>query len=278
MFATMIKINLVKGHNIRRTLRWIALASVFLASAGHAAQVKDPSQEPISQAELKKLITTTPLTSSVQFKLIPRASASGLQKFAFDQYCAIAKEKTNNGNVLLLQGLSAEKYWFYARQKQVNELPDGSPQDIAFLKRTGAYLAKASALLPNSAVANEAYGRYLWQFGADNANGMRLLKKAVTLAPKNASAHAYLADMYSNPEPKLYSPVKAEAEFLEAVQLDPAYAFPRFGLARLYIDQKRFQDAQKQLKAYTALLPPNSSQLSTVSFLQQEINAGLSKT
>lgn len=258
--------------------RGLALAVVFLTSAGYADQVKDPSQELISQTELKRLITTTPLTSPVQFKLIPRASASGLGKVAFEQYSLMAKEQPNNGNALLLQGLAAEKYWFYARQKKVNELPDGSRQEIDFLRKTGGYLAKAVSLLPNSPVANEAYGRYLWQFGNDASSGMKLLRKAVILAPKSASAHVYLADMYSNPGLNLFAPVKAEAEFRKAAQLDPTYAFARFGLARLYVDQRRFQEARIQLKAYAALLPPSSPQFGNVSLLQQEIDVGLSKT
>lgn len=263
---------------MKLVLRGLTFTAALLASAGYADQVKDSSQEIISQAELKKLITTTPLNSSVQFKLIPRASASGLARVAFKQYSLIAQKQPQNGNALLLEGLAAEKYWFYARQKNVNELPDGSPQEIDFLKKTGVYLAKAVSLLPDSAVANEAYGRYLWQFSYDNAGGMKLLKRAVMLAPKSASAHAYLADMYSNPEPKLFDPVKAEAEFREATRLDPTYAFARFGLARLYIDQRRFREAQIQLKAYAALLPPSSTQFGNVLFLQQEIDAGLSKT
>lgn len=262
---------------MKLVLRGLALTAVFLASAGHATQIKDLSQAPISQAELKRLIATTPLTSPIQFRLIPRASASNLEKVAFEQYSLIAQKQPNNGNALLLQGLAAEKYWFYARQKKVNDLPDGSPQEIAFLKSVGTYLAKAASLLPNSAVANEAYGRYLWQFNSDHVGGMKLLKKAVVLAPKSASAHAYLADMYSNPSPELFSPAKAQAEFLEAARLDPTYAFPRFGLARLYVDQKRFREAQTQLKAYADLLPPGSAQLGNVKFLQQVIDAGLSK-
>ena len=260
---------------MKYVLRGLALAAAFLVSAGHAAQIKDSSQEPISQAELKRLITTTPLTSPIQFKLIPRASASGLEKVAFEQYSLIAQEQPNNGNALLLQGLAAEKYWFYVRQKKVNGLPDGL-QEAHLLESAGTYLAKAASLLPNSAVADEAYGRYLWQFKHDNAGGMKLLKKAIALAPKSASAHAYLADMYSNPSPELFSPAKAEAEFFKAARLDPAYAFPRFGLARLYVDQKNFREAETQLKAYAALIPPNSAQLSNVKFLQQVIADGLS--
>jgi tetratricopeptide (TPR) repeat protein len=256
--------------------RGLILTMVFLANIATANQLKDLSQAPISQAELKQLITATPLTSPVQFKLIPRAASSGLEKFAFEQYSLIAQKQPNNGNALLLQGLAAEKYWYHARKKSVNELPDGSPQEIAFLKKVGAYLARAVVLLPNSAVANEACGNYLWQFGNDNVGGMKLLKKAVALAPKNASAHAYLADMYSNPAPDLFSPAKAEAEFREAARLDPNYAFPRFGLARLYVDQKRYREAQMQLKAYAALLPSGSAQFANVQFIQQVIDAGLS--
>ena len=262
---------------MKLSLRGFALAAVFLASAGHAAQVKDPSQEPISQAELKRLITTTPLTSPIQFKLIPRAAASGLEKAAFEQYSLIAQKQPNNGDALLLQGLTAEKYWFYARQKNGNGLPDRM-QEAHLLESVGTYLAKASSLLPNSAVADEAYGRYLWQFKHDNAGGLKLLEKAIAIAPKSASAHAYLADMYSNPSPELFSPAKAQAELLEAARLDPTYAFPRFGLARLYVDQKHFQEAETQLKAYAALIPPSSAEFSNVKFLQQVIDDGLSKT
>ncbi len=253
------------------------LMVLLIASGVFAADLKDPRLTPIAQAELTNSVLTTPLNSPLHYKLISRAYSSGLAKTTLDLYLALAKKKPDNGQANLLEGLAIEAYWWYATARTINKMPFGSPQEQELMVSMGTSLGKAVILSPKLAEANREYGYYLWQFAGREAEGLSYLRKASTLAPKDAEVHAVLGEMYASPNPGTYSPGNAEAELRKSIRLDPCYAFPYFTLARLYVDQQRYQDAELMLKAYTRLLPSKETQTANIDYLHQRIIAGLGK-
>ena len=244
------------------------MSALVICAPSFAVGVKDVRLMPISPLELQQAILHTPLYSSKQEQLTLRAFNSGLSKIAYEQYTLLWKKVPNDGYANLRRGVAALRYWRYATQPSVHEIPVGSQQDKSLYAVASSCLEKASKLMPDSADANAEYGFLLWQFGNRMSEGLTLIVKASSIEPANATIHSILGDIYSNPTPGVYKPQKAASEIATALHNDPSYAYPHYQLARLYMQEKKYSDARNELKAYINLGNASTSQSPGVVFLE----------
>lgn len=250
-----------------------AMVVLLSVACGYAAPRKDPRLIRISEQELQRLIRQTPIESPQHARLAARAVSSGLQKVAYEQYTALWQRNRANGYANLRRGIAAQEYWRYTGRLGGQRLP---PQEEHELFRTArSCLSKAVSLLPDSAAAHVAYGFFIWQWGNQMGPGLNYLRKAARLAPEEARVHANLGSVYSNPSGNAYNPQQAEQALRKAIQLDSSYAYPRRLLASLYLNTKRYKEAQRELQAYLSLAPPGTEK--AVVIYQRAINQGLGR-
>jgi tetratricopeptide (TPR) repeat protein len=254
--------------------------AIFLSlnySLALAQYTGDPRLAPISAQELRKSIKETPIKSPRHFELISRAYNAKLSKEAYESYALRWKKSPNDANTNLLVGIAAQRY-----EKQLMS-PFSAPKSLreqvnrsnALHRISRERLANAVKLNPASATANVAYGFFLWQIGNQQEKGLALVKKGIALSSKSAGAHATLGAIYANSSGKAYDPVKAEAELRTAILLDKKFAYPHEALAWLYVNLKRYKDAQKSFDNLLKLSPETMVKKQHIQMLQSLINKGL---
>ena len=234
-------------------------------------QIKDEGLMPISQAELIKRIQKTPLSSPEHPTLISRAYMSQLQLSAYEQYTLIWRKHQNDANANYLRGIAAEDYWLWAGRPgaQGPKLSLAELNHYPSIIRTS--LAKSVELAPNNARAKMSYGYFLWQYDNQMTDGLTLMNQAIKQNPSLPTIHTLLAEVYLNPSTKSYNVNSAEKEARTALQLDPSYARSHLILVRLYINKKQPENAQKELRAYLDLAPPELEQASWIKSYQTMI-------
>ena len=255
----------------------IILSMTSFAVCSNAAYTKDPSSQAISQQELQKGISQTPIESPKQMLLLSRASNSHLADFAYQQYMQILQNNPKNGYANLLAGMAAENDWDYKTNPTTGHLKPYAPEARALFDKMKNFLSQAIRLQPTSPRANAEYGYFLWRYDNATTQGFPYLQKAVQLAPKDSVAHALLGDALSNPYAKVYDPLRAESELQTAIALTPLYAYPHIQLVFLYLIQKNYKDAHTEMDTYLHLSPPDRPESKIVQILQQGINKGLGK-
>jgi tetratricopeptide (TPR) repeat protein len=239
----------------------LVCALLWFASCLQAAQKKDPRYLPISAKELQQRVQKTPIDSPQHALLTARANIANLQKVAYDQYTAIWKRKPNDGHANLRRGIAAQNYWQHILHSTKISGTERFPALFYDLQRTARQcLHKASTLLPDSSSAQIAYGFFLWQWDNQMEKGLTLLKKAVSLSPKDARARANLGSVYAKRSGNAYDPQKAEEELKLASRLDPTYAYPHWLLVSLYINTHQYKNAQQAMQTYLNLTPPAARQ------------------
>lgn len=235
-------------------LLFVAIPSLLNIATGPASAEKDKRLLPISQPQLIQAIRQTSITSAQQEQLISRARKSSLIDVAYNEYTLLAKKRPNSARATLLKGMTAEILWQQCMdpvaRKRLSSVPSGN-----FWRIAGSCFAEALKQTPGSSSANLEYGYFLWQFGNDMRRGLTLIQKAVALNPKDPRCHCILGLVYSNPTGNAYNLQDAVKELQRATELDPTYAFPHSLLASAYSQLKQKVDAQRELQAYTSLLP-----------------------
>jgi superkiller protein 3 len=84
--------------------------------------------------------------------------------------------------------------------------------------------------------------------GPQDDGVIRRLQKAVAESPGSAAAHEALGRAYVETGSIAWI-AEAQAEFRQALELDPARIWPRFYLARIYLDLGRLERARDELEA-----------------------------
>lgn len=252
---------------------FFSLVGVLL---GCASGIGDANRPPITKEELVQSIQKTPIESPRQSKLISRAADAHLLKIAYEQYTLIWQKKPDNASANLRRGYAAMEYWEYATKPAVNELPLSSPKADEVSAAAASCLAKAVELAPKSASAKAEYGHFLFYQGNMN-KGVQLLKEAEALAPKAPTSYELLGAIYASPNPPFFQPKLAEKTLATAIRLDPLDSYPHWVLAQLYFDEQRYEDAQKEMRSFLNLAPPERAQENYVTQMQSWIARGLNK-
>lgn len=250
----------------------IVIALFFLNANRIAAAEKDVVMQPIDQKTLVQSIQSLPLKSPQQGDLIGRAYTSGLIATAYEQYTLIWQKSPQDAYANLRRGQAAEDYWEYATRPDIHELSGVDSQSRKLFQAARECLTEAQKRAPNDASANYAYGRFLFWNGGQMSLGLSYMKKAVAISPKSCAAHETLGDAYAEHSGTAYNLPQAEKELKIAAMLDPTAAFPHWRLIRVYLDEKRQQDAKRELQAYISLTPPSAAQTKVIKYYQSEFS------
>lgn len=251
----------------------VLLAPVLMIHIAYATVVKDPRTQPITQQQFLQISAKTPIESRLHGRLITRAMASGLIGIAYIQYTKLWRKQPKNAYAMYWRGNTALSYWYSATYP--SSTARLSPEQKSILWQTGRDgLRDAVKIKPDLSWANASYGNFLFNQTGSEQEGMKLMRKAVDLEPRNASLWFALGDALSNPYRDSHDPKEAEKSLLMAIRLDAHYAAPHYTLIRFYIGQKRFKEAQRQLASFTRLVPAKDAK-STTKFFQPQIDKGL---
>jgi adenylate cyclase len=117
------------------------------------------------------------------------------------------------------------------------------------LPRARELANRALELNPNSSEAHEAAGLIAMQADHDWARAEREFQQALALNPSSSAAHAWYAYLLD----VLQRPSEAEKQNLAAIDLDPLWIEPRFGVSRVYLYSRPREDA---LAAIEKLMEP----------------------
>lgn len=263
---------------MRRT-HLVVIALLALVGKTYAIEHKDSNLLPIGAKELRELIQHTPADSAQHQTLISRAYVSGFAKEAYEEYAQLWKKQPNDAYANFLLGMAAERYMQYLtspfanvkdRQKHFKEV--NNLQEIARL-----HLSKTIRLQPKLAMANTVYGFFLWQYDNRMSEGLALVKKGVELDPKRSGGHSILGMMYANSSGNAYNPKRAEKELSTAILLNPLNSSPHEQLAWLYVNLRRYKEAQKEVQIYLSLVPESIAQSPGIKILKQAIDRGLNR-
>ena len=257
---------------MRHIFTFILALTAPLAAA--AQPHKDPSVRVVTRAQLAKLISQTPLNSKLHGRFIGWSQVSGLTGAAYVQYTSLWQKQPKNAYANLWRGITAFDYLGQANYP--TPLVKLSSDQKARLWDVGeSSLRTAVQLAPKLSWANTSYGGFLFNNKPDGEKeGLALLRKATHLDPKNSSAWVVLGDALINPYRSLKNPKEGEQALLRATKLDPLYASPHLLLTRFYVEQKRFKEAQQQLSAFVALVPPKDA-TSVSAMFKPRIDKGL---
>jgi tetratricopeptide (TPR) repeat protein len=260
----------------------VVVAVFCFAGSACTAMPIDARRTLISQSELQKEIDQTALSSPKQLELVSRSRYSHLADFAYKQYKSVRDEHPNDFWANLLAGVAAENDWEYQTMSSTTETAPSAQMQVV-LDKARLFLSRALELKPNFAQANMEYGYFLWQYGNDAqsaSRGFSLIQKGVQLSPNNSMAHTLLGEVSSNPYgyyASYYNAARAATEYQRAINLDPLYARPRWGLVVLDLLLKRYADAQIQMTEFLRLTPADVANEKTVKILQNAIQKGLGK-
>jgi Tfp pilus assembly protein PilF len=238
-----------------------------------AQEIKDPRLQPIKREDLLQLITKTPVESSTHGRLISRARRSKLLGLAYVQYSNIWKAKPNNAYANYWKGMAAYQYEWQAGYASSSVRITGE-QKLRLWEAARSGFQRAVELKPDFASANAAYGAFLFKIPHEEKKGMALMKKAVKLEPKHAGAWRTLGEALINPYRDAYNPKEGEAALLKSAKLDPLFAAPHSALTRLYVETKRYKEAQRELQIYTELVGAKNA-APTIKFFKPDIDKGL---
>ena len=259
-----------------KLLCWIMLVAAFCSNVTRVEAI-DPRLEWIGPQQLQKKIRTTPLASTQQhIYLLSRASSSSLDWLSYKEYTALWKKSQDAGYTNLYRGLSSLN--FYNSQYSPWGKPTLSHTQLAKIQtNAGASLLRASVTLPDSAVAQLAYGYFAWQYGRKMKRGLQILEQVKRRDPKLPSVHATLGIVYGNQSGNAYDIRRAEQALLEAVRLDSKYAAPRAQLVFFY-SRKASRDIPKAKQHYNiwlTLLPGHLKSKESVRQIQKEMNLAM---
>lgn len=241
-----------------------------------AQEIRDPRLQPIKREELLQLIAKTPLESKVHSKLISRARRSKLLGVAYVQYSNIWKAKPNNPYANYWKGMAAYQYEWQAGYASSGVRITGE-QKLRLWDAARSGFEKAVELKPDFASANAAYGAFLFKIPHEERKGLALMKKAVKLDPKSAGLWRNLGEALINPYRDAYNPKEGEAALLKSAKLDPLFAAPHSALTRLYVETKRYKEAQHELQIYTKLVGAKDA-APTIKFFKPKIDKGLAQS
>lgn len=245
----------------------------LVSSVANAQQ--DPSLQPISRADLLSLIAKTPLTSSQHGRYLSRARVSKLIPTAYVKYQQLQRAQPNSAYANYWLGVTAYIYDWQTGYKSsgIRTTPE---QRTRIYAAAESGLRKAVELKPDYAAANSTYGAFLISIPYSQERGLELMRKAVQLDPKEAAYWNTLGGALINPYFKYYDPKEGEAALLKAVSLRPLSTGAHSALLRLYVETKRFKEAQRELQIFTRLVGAKKAE-PTIKFFQPKIDRGLKK-
>ncbi len=246
---------------------------LVLSQTTFAQQRKDPRVRIITRTQLQQLIIKTPVNSRIHGRIIGWAQESGLIGAAYVQYDSLWRKQPKSACANLWRGITALSYLDVASFPSSKVRLSGD-QKARLFENGRSGLRNAVALQPNLSWANAAYGGFLFNQTNGEQEGLALMRKSVKLEPTNVSAWAALGDGLINPYRSVHNAKEGEQALLKATRLDPLYASPHLSLIRLYVEQKRFGEAQRQLQTFVSLTPPKDGAQVTA-YWKSDIDKGL---
>ena len=183
-----------------------------------------------------------------------RASRSKLMDTAYEQYTILWQRHPNDPYANLLRGMAAEYLGIDILDPHLHKFYSRVPVAPLFPIAADC-LAKAAEMAPNSATMNREYGFFLWQFGGKMAEGLKLLKKALQLAPNEPRIHTMWGNVYANPYGTDYNLQRATHELELSIRMDPTYGFTHSLLANVYRRLGQAEKAEREERTYENLLP-----------------------
>lgn len=208
---------------------------------------RDERFRPINEASLRQEISQAPAGSESALLLTKRAANSKLVGVAYREYQKIWRTRPNDGNVNLSLGYAASLLWGEGPKPPIKSK---EVFDTALMR-----LRKAVELMPKSSRAHTELGFFLWQYGNEMKEGLRILKQAYDLDSVNSITLSALGSVYINPSVPEFNQKTAEEYFSRAITSDNKFAYPRVRLAEIFLSQNRLSEAQLQLEAFRVLLP-----------------------
>lgn len=238
-----------------KILQWLLICVYLLwAPTNTWALSQDPRVVKINAQQLKSLMSRAPTNAQRQSLLLSRARRWGLDELAYQLAKKQAQAHPKSADAHFLYGLAAR---YYAEDRFLNNRgadPVGLYNSLLPVIRE--QLHKAQSMDPKSALFNMSYGFWLWQFGGDVNEGLRLVKQARLLDPRHVETIATLGVMSANRSGNCYNLKQAEQLLHLAIQIEPDYALPKAQLMDLLYSQKRYAEAKQQFDAYMAVVPP----------------------
>lgn len=251
------------------------LLTAFILLQHICVAATDPRFMGVNKDQLRQLIAKTPISSSQHAIITARAESSQLQREAYEGYTSVWRKRQRDPNANLRRGVAALNYWLKVSSLPQKQAGVTVQQELLLYTNAKEGLATAFKLNPRSVDALVAYGYFSWQFDNRMDEGLSLVKRAVQLNPKSARVRANLGSIYSNPSGNAYNPQLAKRELELAIQLDPAWAFPRWHLMLLQINTRQFRAAQSSLLSYRNIVPVSRRNNVSVREMQAAINNGL---
>ena len=232
---------------------------VFVGIQSNCLGQKDESASLITSMEIRNLVNSTPLASSMNEQTIWRAYYSKYADIPYALYTKMWEKDKKDFRLNYLRGLASYTYWLTLQgmlmDREFTEDKLAAKIEIA-LKSCFKAALEAN---PKSAEVNRDYGFYLWQYGHDMATGLEMVRKSVQLAPSDSKCHCRLGEIYMNPSGNAFNMVAAERELRLAIKLNGNYIGPRNALISVLSRTKRYQEASEQ-HMIVANLGPKSMQ------------------
>ena len=251
-----------------RTLCLLILALLTSMSA-FAQRLIDMRVAPISQQDLVRAIRSTPFADEpAHTLLIGRAGASHLLPTAYQEYTTLWQDHSTDARMNLYRGMAAYQYWQEAMGTKAD--PFGSPKAQELIQASKTCLAAAYRLTPSSPNAMMEYGFYLYREEYQQTRGMALLHQAAQMPLARPRVHRLIGELTLLSDPKT-----SEQELRLAAKLDPGYAMPHWYLFHLYAQQKRFHEAQKEMRLYKTMVPQALADSNAVTLYATIIDRGL---
>ena len=132
------------------------------------------------------------------------------------------------------------------RKDSYNRLLEEKYAGVAGAKGAEGFMERISNLLLDNAAFDMSLGRF--------ALAQEAIEKFLQNQPRSGTGHYYLGEVWrqKNPDGDL---AKAENEYKEAAEYDPALAPPHRGLGLIWLKLGKKQDAKRAFEKYLSLAP-----------------------
>jgi len=243
-------------NKMTHALPWLG----FLAIAISVVIVREAAEfAPAPTKASKRLVYRihhTPFNSPIQDDILREAVSDNLLGLAYVEYTAIWNKNQADPYVNFLRGRMAANLVMETAFDPPSSRKYTPEQFQRLQSAANDCLSRAYAAKPDYPPIDVTYASWIFIVPGRQQQAVSLVRKAVRARPNNALYWAVLGEELMNPSPATCNQTEAASCLRKSERLDPKSPVPHIRFVQLYLDEKRYAEARKELAIFSKMVGP----------------------